>query len=1014
MPPKTKSKNAPNQHDKRHESGLAPPGKRVTKKHSNGQLNGQPNGTPISPGQPSALPSAGLNHSSRFPRSADSTEPAPQTPGRDHAGLLGGAERDRTHSDASLEEGGQCGEMADAHQEPASPPAGVEAQSPAYKNTAPARAGTTHATISTILTYYPLRDAISILILLLSLPPTLVLVIQTLFASLTFVPPTTSISLSTLPNIKEMFNSPNLGYPALATILIVDLIFWLCWLPVWKPLQGIFLDLSQAVIAVSLSGAAASTGGPTYSIATTTVIVCVVHVLRYKAIHLTAFDYLRSVLHKMDIGMQLDVPSFATSYFSSPPVERGWFYTVIRIVLGIHIVSQGVTTCIRRSLLKANEQSANVPAITKSDPEAAAGSEPTARSNSGLAEAIQHPAAASSTDGRPPGPSPAHRDSKPRESSTKKKRKQANQVRSQQPLWAAIASTKVTFVKEMEQRDAVDDARESARMDTNTPNTITSNTNSTTHRIWVCEVRDTEIFFKVELSPGTATETVESLEEGTNMSAGIDKSKPFYVRINGAAWSSTRIMSSTDDDDESGSQRVDCYDGEIFGLAPWSSYHCELVGMTSQSVLCSASIVTQRAPTPDQAATTSSQPPPQTLRPSSPITTLKQSIQAAEAKLNETRNRTRKSKKDQRAVHADIKREINTLKTKLESSGGTDDRQEKRLMQISQHKTQAEEAAADIKEQIDAMGGIPTHELTESEAKRNQWQSASDAKTAANKDFESAKTEIDRELSTLKSDISQTESKREKLATRLTQKSQELEKVLSKQQADMTAKQKRDFERTQVQQRREKEESEFHALFAGYENEVQMYHQKTHDAYQQIAALQSWSSQPPPYPAPPGYSAPPTPEGTLPGANGSLGSPQSNGFPTFGPHPFHSPFHSAQPSVSNTQAGPRGRSSSMLSQYSGFTDNGEEYSFAPEAPRHQYTWPMQANASAGAVMLGDRKESEGSGSASLNTGSTGSNSPRPDARPFIAGKNGAVGPIGPPSKSKDKAPQSPVANSGGR
>ena len=1006
MPPKSKSRNAPNQHDKRHESGLAPPGKRVAKKQSSGQLNGQPNGKPVSTVPPPALPSTGLNQGFKFPRLQDpasATETAPQTATRENAVLPESVERDRTYSDASLEEGGRTGGMGD-NQDSASTAPNVEAHLLARKNSAPCHAACSPSAISTILGYYPLRDAISILILLLSLPPTLVLVIQTLFASLTFVPPTAGISLSTLTHIKEMFNSSNLGYPALATILIVDLIFWVCWLPVWKPVQGIFLDLSQAVIAVSLSGAAASTGGPTYSIATTALIVCVVHVLRYRAIHLTALDYFRSVIHKTDIGIPLAVPSSASQFFTSTPIERGWLYTVIRTILGIHIVSQGVTTCIRRSLVKANEQSANLPAITKSDPEAAAGSEPNSRSNTGFNDSVQHPAAAPNTDGRPPGSALAHRDNKSRETSAKKKRKQANQVRSQQPLWAAIASTKVTFVKEMEQRDAADDAREAARMDNTTRDTIAGTIHHTTDRIWICEVRDIETFFSVELSPDTMMENADRMEEGTSVSAGIDKSKPFYIRINGAAWSSTRIMPAAHEDDTD-NKRGDCYDGEIFGLAPLSSYHCEIVAFAQQNVLCSASIITQPAPTAEQVASASSQPQHQALRPSSPITTLKQSIQSAEAKLNETRNRSKKTRKDQRAVHSDIKREINILKSKLESSGGADDKLEKRIMQISQHKNQAEEATIELKKQIDALGEIPEDDVDESEVKRRKWQSASYARSAANKDLESAKADADRDLGALKSEISQAESKRDKVQTRLKQRTEELEKLVSKRHADLTAKQKRDMERAQVTQRRENEENEYRRQIASIDTDVQHLQQKAHDAYQEIAGLQSWSTQPQPHPS---YSSPPTPENAMPGANGSLGSPQSNGFPAFASHQFQSPFHSAHPSMSNPQTGPRGRSSSMLSEYSGFTDDGQEYSITPE-PRHQYTWPMQANASVGASIMdtGDRKASEGSGSASLTNGSTGSNSPRPDAKPFIPG----TGPIGPPGRSKEKAPQSPVATS---
>lgn len=977
MPPKSKSKNAPNQHDKRHESGLAPPGKRITRKLSNGHLNGQPNGKPTSSVPPSPLPSASLNPPAKFPRTADPADAVEIA--QDHATAPQWTERDRIGSDVSLEEAARLVEMGDAYQDPAT---SVEASGPACKTTSFNAAGCTLSSVSTLLAYYPLRDAISILILLLSLPPTLVLVIQALFASLTFVPPTASISLSTIPNVKEIFNSSNFGYPALATILFVDLIFWLCWLPVWKPLQNIFLDLSQAVIAVSLSGASASASGPTYSVATCTVIVCIVHVLRYKAIHLTALDYLRSVIHKMDIGLQVDVPSFATNFISSTPVDRGWMYTVFRTILGIHIVSQGVTTCIRRSLVKANEQSTNVPAITKSDTEAAPGSDPTSRSNS-FVEGVQQWNVAQSTDGRLPGPSPAHRDGKSRESVNKKKRKQANQVRSQQPLWAAIASTKVTFVKEMEQRDAFDDAREAAKMNTNT-SYISSNPDSNNNRIWISEVRDTGLVFNVELEAVTM-EITEIAQEGTTVGPGIDKSKPFYVRINGAAWSSTRITMNPTEDDLA--TRSDRYTGEIFGLAPLSSYKCEVVSAISHKVLCSVSVITEPAPTAEQSASVSSQPSHQSIRPSSPTTMLKQSIQQAENKLNETRNRTKRNKKDQRAVHSDIKREINNLKSKLESSGGADDKQEKRLMQITQHKNQAEEATAELKGQIEALGEIPEREVADSESKRKNWQAASDAKTSAGKDFDKARSEAERELSALKSEISQTESKHEKLATRLNQRIQELENLSAKQEADVTAKQKRDAERVQATQARENEETQIRYHLASFETEYQKVMQKVHDSYQEVAALSSWSNhfaQPPPYP---GYSSPPTPDNAILGANGSIPSPQASGFPTFGlSQPFQSPHHSAHASLSNNQQGaPRGRSSSMLSQYSGFTD------LEPDQPRQQYTWPVESHAIAGAMMADEQKERQGS--SSLGSGSTGSNSPRPVV---------SVGPIGPPSKNKDK------------
>ncbi|KAK5685913.1 hypothetical protein LTS10_002026 [Elasticomyces elasticus] len=1011
MPPRKTKNAAPNQRDTRHENGLAQPGKRVSKKQSNGQLDAQPNGKPVSSVPPPALPTTGLNQGVRFPRPADSPDNVPQTAAKDDVAATEGTPRDRTASETSVEEVGI--DMADNGNEGAAvtPSAEVSSPTPPCVASTPQNAGSL-AAVSTILTYYPLRDAISILILLLSLPPTLVLVIQSLFASLTFVPPTAGISLSTWPNVKEMFNASNFGYPAMATILIVDFIFWAFWLPLWKPAQNVFLDFSQAVIAVSLSGAAAGTGGPTYSIATCTLVVCVVHVLRFKAIHLTALDYLRSVIHRLDIGVQLDVPPFASSFFSPPPIERGWIFTVIRTILGIHIVSQGVTTFIRRSLVKANEREQGLPSITKTDSEVVTGTDPSSKSATN-SEGSQLLLPVSNTDGRPNGPSPLQRDSKARETSSKKKKKQANQVRSQQPLWAAIASTKVTFVKEMEQRDAADDAREAASMDTNKTPDFISTIYPATNRFWISEVRDTEVYFSVGLSPEAAMQSAERMEEGISVNPGIDKSKPFFVRVNGAAWSSTRIMSSATGGDANGKPS---FDGEIFGLAPRSNYLCEIVGIAIGDVLCSIRFTTQAAPSAEQATAAPSQPQHPALRPSSPITTLKQSILSAEGKLNEVRNRMKKTRRDQRGAISDIKKEIHALKGKLETSN-PDENQKRRIAQITQHKNQAEEATADLKSEIDAFGDLPEDEVAESVSKRSAWQNATNAKRRAEKDLDNAKTVADRELHAMKSDLDAAKTKREKMASRHVQKTEELEKLTSKQQADTTARQHREQERSQHIQSRVTEDAQFRSSIHAMELEAEGLDAKAQEAYQQLVALQGWNTAHPSHPT--GYGAPPTPEGTLPGTNGSLGSlsPQTNGFPDYsGPQQaFQTPFHSAQPSMANPNNHiQRGRSSSMLSQYSGFTDAGEEYVFPPE-PRQQYSWPMQqqqpwaVSGGAANIMFEDRKESEAS-SGSLTNGSTGSNSPRPEAKPFVPANN-KVGTIGPPSK---KVPYSPGAIGSGR
>ena len=1015
MPPKaSKTRNATNR-DTTHDKGLAPPGKRLPRQRSNGQLNGQANGKATSSATPPALPTTGLNQGFKFPRTPADTSSSGHcvssaATAKEYAATVEGTERDRTPSDASLEEVGPSGEMVDNTPEAVTPL--LEVPQSAADRTMNSHAATAPYSVSTILYYYPLRDAISILILLLSLPPTLVLVIQALFASLTFVPPTAGLSLSTMPNIKEMFNSPNFGYPAMATILFVDCIFFLVWLSVWKPAQAIFLDLSQAVIAVSLSGAAASTGGPTYSIAASAFLVCVVHLLRYNAIHLTALDYLRSVYHsRMGSGHE-PIDYFAQHSHSLAILDRGMVFNAIRAILGIHIVSQGVTTCIRRTLAnaKASEKDSLIPLITRTDTEAIAGAEPSSRTSTGLAETSQPSHAVSATDGRPPGQPPALLDRRARESSSRKKRKQANQIRSQQPLWAAIASTKVTFVKEMEQRDAADDAREASVMTNNTSNTYINAINSTTNRIWICEVRDTEIFFAVDLSAESAAESAEVKDEAHSSPVGVDRSKPFYIRINGATWTSTRINSSEGEEDVPGSG----FFGEIFGLAPLSSYHCEVVSIAKHRTLCSASLITQPAPTTEQAAAVPAPSQHQALRPASPITTLKQSIQSAEAKLSEIRNKSRKAKKDQRGTNADIKKEIQALKNKLNSSTDGDEKQEKRLQQIRQHKHQAEEATREVQAEIDAMGDIPREDIDESNVKRRQWQSAVDTVKAARGELDGVKAEQERDLNAIKADIVATETRKERLAARIAQRATDLEKLTKQQQAEMTAKQKRDLDRANQAHHHETRANELRFHIAQMEDQIAVEHGKALEAYQESAALSGLTTQLPL--GPQGDSAPPTPSGT-------------NGHSPFGPHLAASPYSGN----ANAFGGHRGRSSSMLSQYSGFTDD-DDFHYAPTGNDHVQhpqlqNWSMDGQAGPGASQHRKASEGDTSGSSGSQSGSTngstsqngsaglidgasilsgalanGSNSPRPQAKVFIP--RASPGVIGPPVKKTP--PQSPT------
>lgn len=585
MPPK--GKKSANQHDKRHESGLAAPGKRITKQRSNTNLNAHTNGKLPSSATPPPLPSTGLNQGITFPRPVTSpTETAhPDAPlssreTADSGDHLFGA------SYGFGEEKESYNQAAPATMEvPTSDPKCGGPESNAFKSVA-SQASSALTLAATILTSCPLRDAIAILILLLSLPPTLVITIHTLFASLTFVPPTAGISLgfwNSKPSMTDWFHATAAGGPSLFVISIVDAMVTIFYLCSPTSFQNVYLDLAQAVIAISLSGATAGKGGPANSLAACGFIISLVHLLRYRAIHLTGLNYLKSILHNLGFtGMEF--PAFDHSSAAAP--SHGW----ARLLLGCHILAQGIVTLVRRGL--AGSGNSNRPASNKRQDSESAPNDGTRIGPGG--EVSQDTPSNSSTDGRPPGLPPATPGTEKKVSSNKKKRKQANQVRSQQPLWAAVASTKVTFLKEMEQKQSANDELEVQAMTARQAGIATLE-----DRVYIKEVQSTEITFRADIANFAVDEKARKDDGGGSVSAGIDKTKPLFVRINGADWVNTKIEGAATSG-KSDEKSNDIWDGKIYGLAPLTNYKCEFVRLSDQKVLYSASLITLPAPYTEQ------------------------------------------------------------------------------------------------------------------------------------------------------------------------------------------------------------------------------------------------------------------------------------------------------------------------------------------------------------------------------------------------------------------------------
>jgi hypothetical protein len=581
-----KKKTAANQHDKRHENGNAAPGKRITKQKSSSQLNGHANGKPQTPTPPlhshvddPMTPPASAQDSASGSSVHVNTMAAA-------AAFDGEQERARASSDASLDNGDAC-RLYDTGSGPFDP---VPASASALRRldaTGSKSASVSMASLlsvpATILTSCPLRDVLAILIILLQLPPTVLTVVQFLFATLTFVPPQAGTPLSALsafPSFTDIFQGSG-GTPSLFTTIFADAFILVIWLILWLPVQNFFLDLAQAVIAIALGGAAAGKNGTTNSIFICFIIILSNHLFRFRPLRQHIVHFLWTGLARGGLDFLTSPPSTPTALesFSSP---HGW----LRSLLGIHILAQGVVRIIRRSLSR-RDAAPSLPTGKKTDPEAGVPQ----RANSTTLDPTADVPNSSSTDGRPPGPSPAAHSKTDKASSSRRKRKQATHVRSQQPFWAALASTKVTVLKEMESNRAANDADESNAKDANHIGNAVWR--SEDDRVWISEVGYSDISFRVSLFTGVDFQELD--EEDSGVGPGIDKSKPFYIRVNGADWSSTRIRQSTSLGYQ-GQEGTGFWVGEIFGLTALSNYYCEFVRTVDNEVFYSASLITSASP----------------------------------------------------------------------------------------------------------------------------------------------------------------------------------------------------------------------------------------------------------------------------------------------------------------------------------------------------------------------------------------------------------------------------------
>jgi ubiquitination network signaling protein AcrB len=925
---------AANHRDTRHENGLVGPGKRVQKQKSNGHLNGHAKSSEINPSPP-PLPGTPP------PTNGHVRHPSPADNPSDHKMHADNLRRSSVSGDS---------EFSSAESYHNTPAISVSQENHrridvnAAKNPAVHRDVGAFGFALTVLRSCPLYDTIAILIVLLQIPPTFLSLIHLLFATLTFVPP--SNSGNSALSFTDIFEG-NLGTPSVATIVVIDAFVLMVWLFLWTPFQDIALDLAQTVIALTLGG---GTSGREAGMNNVLVCFSIIGVSHFTRNGNVKHSGIRALLSSSSNGLiktsDPDDPLEPISHDGKPQNTHGW----VRSILAIHILTQGVVRYIRDWYVR-REKRDNSAAV---DPEAGKSVADTSADSS--ATNTQTPDAESSN--LLPASNAAV--------TSKKKRKHSAQVRLRQPLWSALASTKIVMVKEYETSHTAAESAGANATDVNNLGNAPFDTEA--DRIWITYVGSDEVFFSTSYFPAhTPPETVDR----KCLEAGVDNSKPFFVRVNKTIWQPTRI-NITNEAEPSGQETR--WSGEIFGLAPMSSYQCEFISTIDGTTIFSTSVRTLQPPTTDIAVGLSPNPAFGG-RPGSPITTLKTSIASSEIKLSEERSRQKRERKEQRAKLASLRREIEKLGNSIASGGGNEDRQKQKHQQHLSHMKQAEEAILALNAQIENLEAIPTDENSQYMIEKRDFQSQREQYKQSRNAFNEAKAAADRDIQALSNEVTTLQQKRERMQSRIVKLNGEHERITDANARGLDEAQRKERERIAKEAERAKMEMMYLERLQAIAGQVGETTGNLHALNATIDSLQQLELYAHAQQAN-------SPNSSVPNLNASFdGTIPENVIPgnypwtATGAGPIYSTaFVNPMLGTNSSPAGHRmrGRSSSMLSNVSGFTQSSGEgpppiLTFN-SGHGMQYNKGLWEDSTADFEDAKDRQGSSGSGSGSGSVG----------------------------------------------
>lgn len=635
----------------------------------------------------------------------------------------------------------------------------------------------------------------------------------------------------------------------------------------WSWAQNFALDLAHVQVAITLGGGSSGKNGGVNALCV--FIVLVLHLLRSRGVQ----DF---VLGQM-LSAKILSPDMLSQYShlipsdfrrAGEPSSPSW----VRSLLAVHILAQAGTAMARRSMAK-NRSSPPSKTGKRTDTEASAGSQ--AQVDSSAFES--GPVSAAGLDNQLPGPS-ALKENRDRMLSAKKRRRQANQVRSRQPFWAALASTKVTVMREYEHSRATTKA---TRLEPISEDDL-QGASLEDGLIWITEVDASSIRF-------AASEFCSFQSEGPQYEERplphVD-TEPFFVCVNGAHWATATIYKVHEDLGEPGAVQ---WRGEISGLAPNCTYTCSFIRRDNQEEISAVSVKTPPAPDTEQgkgsnarsvassghlsnssdvAISSMSASPRQSLRPSSPTSTMRNSVANAEIKLNERRARLKRSKADHKVHLTKVRKEVDSFNNRLNSTGD-DNRQKQRSLQLERNIKQTEEATAAIAAELESLENVPEEELEEWTTQKAAFDQEVEKLNAAKEELATAKTASSRDVSAAESELASTVQRKERLQSRRSRLTEQHERITTANAQGLNERERRAAEQFAKEQDQARVEEGFHEQLSNIGRSIQDYQMRTSQLWQQASVLEQNLQQQQQQQQLQMLmnSGPLTPEGNLPGTN---------------------------------------------------------------------------------------------------------------------------------------------------